>query len=141
MKRDALGSWPTKHLEKSERLKGSSSINHHERSKKFKGSLSINQLRDGFAENQQEKSLSNILLQLLKNFKIRIAADFFAFTFAERRNFRKIVFFLILFSRFLYSQLKKYRKVTTQLDFHRNPSSSFRETDNFQLRPIPQPPS
>ena len=66
---------------------------------------------------------------------------FFDFTCADRQNFQKINFFKFWFSRFWYSQLKEYRKVTTQLDFHRNPSSSFRETDNFRLCPIPQPPT
>ena len=90
-KREAWGIF----VKQSPRAKGSSSSNHHERSKKFKGSLSINQLCDGFAENQQKKSLSNILRKLLKKLQNRDwkFANFFAITFAERRNFEKSIFF------------------------------------------------
>ena len=97
-----------------------------------------------FAENRGMKSVFNILSPpIIKNFKIggENLPIFVDFTCADKQNFQKIHFFEFLFSRFWYSQLNEYRKVTTQLDFHRNPSSSFRETDNFRLCPIPQPPT
>ena len=64
-------------------------------------------------------------------------ADFFRLYMQIGKIYKKIDFFKFWFSRFWYSKLKEYRKLTPQLDFHRNPSSSFRETDNFRLCPIP----
>ena len=94
-----------------------------------------------FAENQGKKSVFNILSPpIIKNFKIgsENLRIFFDFTCAERQNFSKNRFFKFRFSSFWYSQLKEYLNVTTQLDFYRNQSSSFHETDYFQLCPISQ---
>ena len=94
-----------------------------------------------FAENRRKKSVFNILSPpIIKIFKIgsENLPIFFDFRCADRQKLQKIDFLNFCFSRFLYSQLKECRKVITQLDFHRNLSSSFRETDNFQLCPIPQ---
>ena len=68
-----------------------------------------------FAENQRKKSVFNILSPpALKNFKI------------GSENFRIRFFQILIFALLIFSA------------FHRNPSSSFRETDNFRLCPIPQ---
>ena len=96
-----------------------------------------------FAENQQKKSVSIVLPSpIIKNFKFgsKNLPIFLIFTCADKQNFQKIDFFKFRFSRFWYSWLKEYWKVTTQLDFHRNSLSRSRETDNFRLCPVPQPP-
>ena len=85
--------------------------------------------------NGRSQFLMYFHLQLWKTSKsgVKICGFFSTLHVQIGKIFKKIDFFKFWFLRFLYSQLKEYRKVTMQLDFHQNPSSSFRETDNFRL--------
>ena len=93
--------------------------------------------------NGRSQFLIYFHLQLEKTLKSEVKKFGFFSTLHVQigKIFKKIDFFKFWFSRFWYSQLKEYQKVSTQLDFHWNPSSKSRETDNFRLCPIPQPPT
>ena len=89
-----------------------------------------------FAENQQKKSVFNILSpSVMKNCKI-VSENFRVFFRLYNVQIGKIFknrFFQILIFALLYSHSEKYQKLPKELDFHENSSNSFRETDNFWL--------